>query len=135
MRLHVQLADAAQVAGAKLYIMGGCIGHMVVPTPFAIAGWFEIGWDETNRKHKLKIELFSADGKQVLADTSVGTKVPWLIEAEFEVGRPLGIRGGALTSPIALGLPPLNLQPDTYEFRLSIEGTDVMERISLKIGT
>ncbi len=88
------LADAAQVVGNKLYILGGGWDRLTVNSPFpadqrcALALSLRVAWNETNQKHNFEIEITSED---------VNTEQPRsLMKAggQFEMGRPPGISPG-----------------------------------------
>ncbi|MDP2744818.1 MAG: hypothetical protein Q8P00_07130 [Dehalococcoidia bacterium] len=88
------LADAAQVVGNKLYLLGGGWDRLMVNTEFptnqrcAIAVSIRVPWNETNQKHTVEIEVVSEDP---------GTEKPkslLKVGAQFEVGRPPGIPPG-----------------------------------------
>src|SRR6266849_4778866 len=91
MRVTMLLADAAQVADGKLYILGG--GWTITgpgPSPFAIALKFEVPWSRSKQKHRVSIDLLDADGRAV----SLGgpdDPSPFVIEGEFEVDAPVGV--------------------------------------------
>jgi len=123
MKVTMMLADAAQAVQGKLYILGG--GWSTAgpdPTPMAIAIKVEVPWDEANRPHRLKLALVDGDGQPVIVPTATGDR-PLELGAEFEVGRPPGLRPGTpLDLPLAMNLGPLPLQPDRrYVWRLSID--------------
>ncbi len=88
------LADAAQVVGNKLYLLGGGWDRLVVNKQFpidqrlALALSIKVPWNETNQKHAFEVELISED-KNSEAPKS-------LVKAggQFEVGRPVGIIQG-----------------------------------------
>lgn len=118
------LADYAQAAEGKLNIIGG--GWQLtgpIPTPNALAILIEVPWDRTNERHHVRIELVDADGGPVVALGPEG-EVPVVLEADFEVGRPPGIkRGTPIAVPLAINMGPQPLAPDSrYEWRLSING-------------
>jgi hypothetical protein len=119
------LADFAQAAEGKLNIIGG--GWSITgpaPSPSAIAMLIEVPWDRTNEMHHFRLELLDSDGDPVIGAGTAGTEEPLVIEGQFEVGRPPGIkRGTPISFPTAINLPPQPLQPDgRYEWRLSING-------------
>jgi hypothetical protein len=120
-RLTLMLADSAQAVQGKLYVLGGGWTHTgPQPTPFAIAAIVNVPWAETNRRHMLKLQLVTSDGKPFLVPTPAGEQ-PLEIKAEFEVGRPPGITPGTpLAMPFAVNLGPLMLTPGRYEWRCSI---------------
>lgn len=83
------LADAAQVVGSKLYVIGGGWERMTVNSSFplqqrcAVALAVRVPWNSTNQRHNFEIEIADEDG------SSVGK-----LGGQFEVGRPAGIRPG-----------------------------------------
>jgi hypothetical protein len=120
----LMLADSAQVAEGKLFVLGG--GWTVTgpqPTPFALAGIIEVPWQLANRKHKFRFELIDLDGNAVDIDTPEGRQ-PLFIEGEFEVGRPAGLRTGAtIPFPLAINSAPVPLPAGShFEWRYEING-------------
>lgn len=125
MRVTLLLADAAQAVAGKLYILGG--GWSItdpVTSPFAIAIKIDVPWADTNRRHRLLLELIDEDGKPVIVPTPSGEE-PLRFESEFEVGRPPGLKQGtSLDVPLALNFAPLPLKPNTtYVWKCTINGT------------
>jgi hypothetical protein len=88
------LADAAQVVGAKLYLLGGGWDRLTVNRAFpvdqrcALALSIIVPWNETNQKHSFEVEIISED--------TATEELKSLVKAggQFEVGRPPGIRQG-----------------------------------------
>ena len=83
------LADAGQVVGQKLYLLGGGWNRLTVNAlprnqAIAIAVSFEIPWTETNKKHNCEIEFLDGDG----------TRLGESVQGQFEVGRPPGMPEG-----------------------------------------
>ena len=118
------LADAAQVADGKLYIMGG--GGSITgpePAPQAVALKLDIPWNETGREHHWELFLEDADGRPVLVDTPEGTQ-PIEIRGELAIGQPEGIlEGTPIDVPMAVNLGPLPLPPGgRYTWRFVING-------------
>jgi len=117
------LADHAQAAEGKLNIIGA--GWTLVgpgPAPFAIAILFEVPWDRANEQHRFRLELVDSDGEPVLTETSAGEE-PLVIEGQFEVGRPPGVkRGTPLPFPLAINMGPQPIAPGgRYEWRLTVD--------------
>ena len=85
----LMIADAAEVVGNKLYLLGGGWDRMSVNTAFplnkqiGIALSFKVPWVETNERHQFEIEV-ATDDAQTLHKAS----------GEIEVGRPTGIPPG-----------------------------------------
>ena len=120
----MMLADAAQAAEGKLYILGG--GWSVTgpePSASAIAAYIQVPWDRTNVQHEFLFELVDSDGEAVSAETPEGEE-PVTIEGAFEVGRPVGVRPGTpIDVPLAINIGPLVLPPaGRFEWRLTIDG-------------
>jgi hypothetical protein len=88
------LADAAQVIGNKLYLLGGGWDRLTANKGFpfeqrcAIALAMKVPWNETNQKHDFEIEVCSED--QATEELKSIAK----INGQFEVGRPAGIPMG-----------------------------------------
>jgi hypothetical protein len=88
------LADAAQVVGAKLYLLGGGWDRLTVNRAFpvdqrcALALSIIVPWNETNQKHSFEVEIVSED------TTTEEPKSLVKAGGQFEVGRPPGIRQG-----------------------------------------
>ena len=101
------LADSAQVADGKLYILGG--GWSVTgpdPTPSAVAMKVMVDWHEFNSNHHWELFLEDADGQPVSFDTPDG--VP--------VGTPVDV-------PIAVNFGPIPLQNGSrFTWRMVIDG-------------
>jgi hypothetical protein len=124
MKVTMMLADSAQVAEGKLYVLGG--GWTVTgpqPVPFAIAGLIEVPWHLTNRRHTFRFECIDLDGNGVLVPAAEGEQ-PLFLEGGFEVGRPPGVRTGtAIPFPFAFNSGPQPIPPGGhYEWRLMING-------------
>jgi hypothetical protein len=84
------LADAAQVAEGKLYLMGGGWDRLAVNTlPTAqsvgVAVGIVVPWGDTNAPHQLTLTVEDEDGGAVLPP----------VEVRIEVGRPPGLPAGA----------------------------------------
>ena len=83
------IADAAQVVGGKLYLLGGGYDRVTLPKQppaphnMAVAVAFRVSWIETNVKHDFELEVLDGDGNQIVRGSG-----------QFEVGRPLGIPPG-----------------------------------------
>ena len=82
------LCDSAQVAGEKLYILGG--GWSIMgpdPAPSAIAMKIDVDWHETDMSAPLELYLEDADGRPVMVDTPEGSH-PLEVRSDFQVARP-----------------------------------------------
>ena len=84
------LADAAQVAEGKLYLMGGgwdrlAVNMLPATQMVGIAVAVVVPWAETNTPHTLTLTIDDEDGAAVLPPVTV----------RVEVGRPPGLAAGA----------------------------------------
>lgn len=107
----------------KLYIMGGAINLKPpnVAGLLAIAGTVSVPWGETNHEHELSIRLVSDGDKPVLVPTPMGEQ-PFIIKAQFELGRPPGIpRGMPLLMPFAVQFALPGLSEGLYQFLISVD--------------
>jgi hypothetical protein len=82
------LADAAQVQGDKLYLLGGgwsliWAKDFPVQHHVAVAAGILVPWMDTNQRHRFKVSVRAEDGKAL---GEVG--------GEFEQGRPAGLPAG-----------------------------------------
>jgi len=122
-RVTILLADHAQVANDKLYLLGGgwAFTGPQVAGPMGLAVLIEVPWDQANRPHKLKLELQDADGQLPLVPPA---NQPLVVEGDLEVGRPPGHpEGTPLNVPFALNVPGLALPPGArYVWVLYIDG-------------
>lgn len=123
MKVTLILADSAQVADGKIYIMGGgwsVTDHKLLQS--AIAGKIEVPWEETDKKHTLKLELFKSDSTPHLVKTPKGD-LPLIIGGEFSVGKPTSLPKGTPSDvPFAFAVRALELEPgNKYRWKLSID--------------
>jgi hypothetical protein len=115
------LADAAQVADGKLFILGGGISLVGPgPTPMALAVLIKVPWDRANERHEWKVELLDEDFSPVILNEQ-----PVLVGGTFEAGRPPGMRPGTpLDVPLAINFGPVPLPTgQRYTWRFSIDDT------------
>lgn len=129
MRAQILLADSAQGDGAtnKVHALGLGWSTTVTPTPpSAVIVLLGIPWDQTNKKHKLRLDLVDSDGNApLIAQGPDGSPAGLFVEQEFEVGRPPGLPAGFdIDHSLAITLGPgLPLQAgQIYEWRLEIDG-------------
>ncbi|MCX7619603.1 MAG: hypothetical protein N2037_02020 [Acidimicrobiales bacterium] len=120
-KVTMLLADAAQVADGKLFILGGGLAHIgPQPQPVALALLIEVPWDRANIPHDWKLELLDEDGMPVMAN-----EMPVMVAGQFEAGRPAGhTPGSPLAVPLAINFSPLPVEPGrTYMWRFAINET------------
>lgn len=104
------LADAAQIAQGKLYLLGAGWDMLHVNTDFpvqqhlAVAVAFRVPWNETNQRHAVEVEIQDQDGHQLFR-----------AGGEIEVGRPPGFPAGQdQRAQIALDMTLSFEQPGGY---------------------
>lgn len=121
------LCDFAEAVNGKLYVMGGGWNILFTtgrPINTSIAVLLAVPWDQTNRRHRIALELLTADGHAVEAD---GNAIS--VRGEFEVGRPAGVKPGSdLNTPVVWNFGGLSLDPGQYEWRLSVDSEPVARR-------
>ena len=120
MKITLLLADSAQAVNGKLYILGG--GWSIINATkinMAIAIKIEVPWTEANTNHNLKLALVTEDDQPVKVKDRACE-----IQADFEVGRPAGLRQGTpLDVALAVNIMQLNLSPGSrYVWRCFIDG-------------
>jgi hypothetical protein len=113
------LADAAQVAEGKLFVLGGgltAVGPR--PQPLAIALLLSVPWDRANISHHWSLELLDEDGHPVPS-----AEDPLAVRGRFEAGRPAGLQPGSpLAVPLAINFATLPVRPgSSYIWQLLIE--------------
>jgi hypothetical protein len=118
------LADSAQVADGKLYILGG--GWSVTgpdPTPSAVAIKVGVDSHEFNAPHHWELFLEDADGQPVRFETPDG---PQFIEVrgDFSATAPEDVPVGTpVDVPIAVNFGPIPLEDGArYSWRMMIDG-------------
>ena len=122
------LADAAQVVGGKLYLLGGGWDVLTATSGFpvqqrvTIAAAFTVPWTETNPPRNVEIEIADSDG------SSLGT-----ITGRIEMGRPPGLPQGSdqraqLATEIGLNFPTAG----TYVIIARIEGREE-KRVAFRV--
>jgi hypothetical protein len=115
------LADSAQVADGKLYLLGGglqLIGPQ--PQPVGLGLLIYVPCDRANIKHEWKLELLDEDGVPVLHND-----MPVIVAGQFEAGRPPGWQPGTpMLVPLAINFSALPVQPGRrYSWRLAVDDT------------
>jgi len=116
----LMLADGAQVAGDKLYVLGGgwsFIRAKALPAShsLSVAVGIHVGWMQTNRKHHFRIEVRDDEHDRGIAH----------VEGEFEQGRPAGHpEGQPLRVLMALPMTPQFEVAGHYALRAIIDGEE-----------
>jgi hypothetical protein len=119
-RVTMLLADAAQVADGKLFVLGGGITAVGPrPQPMGVALRLEVPWDRANVPHQWRLDLLDEDGHPLMVRDK-----PLVVHGRFEAGRPTGLRPGTpLSVPLAINFPTVPVEPGkSYTWQLSIDG-------------
>jgi uncharacterized protein DUF6941 len=119
------LADAVQSAEDKLWILGAGWSQIQAntPAPQGLGIIVHVPYDMTSRAIKIDVRLLTDDGEQVKDDDSQN---PIGAGAEFEVGRPPGMKPGErLNLPLALRFNGLAHDPGAYVWECKIDGERV----------
>ncbi len=118
---YVAVADHAEAINGKLYLHGA--GWTDVQQPMGRDGQpgivhmgmavsILVGWNETNRKFPLTLNLAHEDGEELAR-----------VSAQIEAGRPPGIAPGSdLRSVLAIGGEMQFPKQGTYRLRAELEG-------------
>ncbi len=113
------LCDHAAVAEGKLYINGAgwTAVRANVPAPMGLAVLVRVGWNQSNVRHRVVLQLMTEDGRAALDPEGK----PWRAEGSLEVGRPAGLKPGTpLDAPMALVFPAVPLLPGRYRWELLV---------------
>ena len=119
------LADGAQIAGNKLYLLGAGWDMVSINAGFpahlhmALAAAFRVPWTATNEKHTFEITIVNEDRNETLVSMA----------GEFEVGRPPGIpAGSAQRSQIAAEMMAEFQSAGQYVVRVRLNGEDLSDQ-------
>jgi hypothetical protein len=118
------LADSAQVADGKLFILGG--GWSVTgpdPTPSAVAIKVAVDSHEFNVPHHWELFLEDADGQQVRFETPEGSQIIE-VRGDFSATAPADVPVGTpVDVPIAVNFGPIPLgDGQRYTWRMVVDG-------------
>jgi hypothetical protein len=118
------LADSAQVADGKLFILGG--GWSVTgpdPTPSAVAIKVGVDSHEFNVSHHWELFLEDADGQQVRFETPEGSQIIE-VRGDFSATAPADVpEGTPVDVPIAVNFGPIPLSDgERYTWRMVVDG-------------
>ena len=121
------LADSAQVADGKLYILGG--GWSVTgpdPVPSAVAVKVSVDAHEFDANHHWELFLEDADGRLVQFETPEGMQAIE-VRGDFSASAPVGVPlGTPVDVPIAVNFGPIPLAPgQRFTWRMVIDGENL----------
>jgi hypothetical protein len=122
----ILLCDFAEAVNNKLYMMGAGFSAVLAPRPvsMSLAVRIEVPWNATNQQHKLHIGLETGDGHPVADPESNSDQVA--AEAEFGVGRPMGVPpGSALPQAMAFRIEGLDIPSGSYVWVVKINDSEV----------
>jgi hypothetical protein len=118
---YALLADSAQVANGKTFILGGGVSIITtsqLPTPLNVVLVMQLTYEkpEVESKHALRVLVIDADGNPVVPE----------IQGEFQLGQPDPSvpRNVPLVAPILIGFPPIPaLQREgAYDVQILVDG-------------
>jgi hypothetical protein len=120
------LADAAQVMGGKLYVLGGGWSWIVAGAPFVVCGKIDIPWHRGTDWHTLRLELVDGDGQTVSVPQGDDEPRPLMFDLppyRATIG-PQVKPGTPLDWPFVLTIGPgLPLEAGSlYEWRITVNG-------------
>jgi Family of unknown function (DUF6941) len=126
MEATVLIGDYARAVENKLDVIGAGWTHTGPgAVNFGIGIIVSVSWDEANTKHHFVLDLLDADGRAVMAPD--GSQPLLHAEfAEFEVGRPPGMRPGTSQNvALALNVAGMPLPAgERYQLRLVPDGDE-----------
>lgn len=115
------LANSAEQNGGMVSALGLGWSQTSSPTPpAALVLLLKVPWDQTNRQHRLVIDLVDSDGQPFIPPGSIE---PLRILGDFEVGRPPGLPAGTpIDNAVVINIGPgLPLVPGaSYQGRVEI---------------
>jgi uncharacterized protein DUF6941 len=124
------IADSAQVADGKLYVLGGgwerlTVQQVPVTRTVEIATRIIVAWTETNRPLTFELQLVTEDGEALLNPAATPS---------VTVGRPVHLREGSDQAvPLVLKVNGVALkQAGRYVFTLSYDG-EVVARTAFEV--
>jgi hypothetical protein len=121
---YALLADSAQVAEGKTYILGGGVtilwrGQYPAPLGVSLVAYLRYHRSETDSDHTLRVQVMDADGNPVVPE----------ISGEFHLGEPApGLPPGvALGLPVVIPFPPLPAlqKPGAYSVEILVDDRHV----------
>lgn len=125
----LMLADAAQVQGNKIYVLGGGWRYLTTNQgfpfehPISIGVGLLVGWDETNQPHSFVLRLLADDTQAEL----------FALAGEFTTGRPPTIPpGNAQRWFLALNSAPRFEAAGPYVVQLLVDGQE-LQRTSFDV--
>ena len=117
------LCDSAEIAGNKLYMLGGgwdvlTVNDLPATHHLAIAVSFKVPWGATNQKHDVTLALVNEDTSETLMNLS----------GQFETGRPPGIPPGSTQrAQLAFGLGMRFETTGLFIIRCTIDSQEQVE--------
>ena len=113
---YLILADHAEVANGKMYLMGGGWSRFQPPAypavmRYGIALALRVPYLDTERPHHLVVRIVDADGGDVIR-----------VEADVETGRPPGMQGEDQFVPFAINGTTELQGPRDFVVEASVDG-------------
>jgi hypothetical protein len=137
MRATMLLCDFAEEINGKLYTMGAgwtTLHRVDQPANMSLAILLHFGWNETNKKHSIELELQTEDGELVEQGEGDAAQ-PLRILTVIEVGRPPGVKPGSeINAALASAINGVTLSKGGYVWVLRA-GTQEVARCPFAVGT
>ncbi|HLF71080.1 MAG TPA: hypothetical protein VI759_02875 [Dehalococcoidia bacterium] len=117
----LMLADGAEAVNGKVYVLGGGwnnIGVAAFPAEhrMSVVVGLGVGWNETSERHNLVLNIFTADGDLFME----------VAKAQFEMGRPAGLKAGESQRLMMAANCVLKAEkPEELQVVLAVDGSDV----------
>ena len=118
---YALLADSAQVANGKTYILGGgvsILGRSQFPAPLGVTLVMQMTYDHTeaDTDHELRVIVMDADGNNILPEMKG--------EIHLRPARKGMPRNVPLVAPLILGFPllPVLQREGAYDVRIVLDG-------------
>lgn len=113
------LADAAHVAGGKLYVLGG--GWSIMgpgPARMTLVVKLDVPATEAETRHSWRVSLVDADGHIVTRPDGAAYAVAGDLVIRGATGLPAGV---PVDAPLAIDLGAVQVPPGRYEWRVWVD--------------
>lgn len=127
---YALLADHADIAGGKLYLMGGGWDTYHAPQApvqmrIAVALGVRVGWDETNQPVPVRVFIENDDGTEIVR-----------VDGTLNVGRPPHLPPGtAQLAQMAVNLPTNLPEFGGYRVRITAGDPPVTDEVAIPFRT
>ncbi len=119
MRIVSFLCEYATVDEERLIVVHGAVDTIGPDSPHSIAAIVYISEEETRSPHTVRFELVDATGKRVAKADAESVVFDELLEFEETPSQPPGT---IFQVAQAINVPPLDLSPGKYTWRVTVDG-------------